>query len=83
MCSEYHVRLETEHVLVVTVYHSWNEAEEYQAILRTQIHTSINQEMDRCTDLASPDHNLSRFILTLIHRDNTLVAEPFLEECKA
>ena len=83
MCSEYHVRLETEHVLVVTVYHSWNEAEEYQAILRAQIHTSIKQEMDRSTDLAVPDHVLSWFVLALIHRDNTLVAEPFLEECKA
>ena len=39
--------------------------------------------MDRSADLAVPDDVLSRNVLTLIHLDNTLVAESFLEELKA
>ena len=83
VCSENHVRLKPEDVLIVTIYHSWYEAEEDHAIFGTQVHTSIKQEMDRSTDLPAPDHVLSWFVLTLIHRNNTLVAKPFLEECKA
>ena len=83
VCSEYHVRLQPEDVLVVTVYHSWDEAEEDHAIFRAQVHSPIEQEMDRSADLAVPDDVLTRNVLTLIHLDNTLVAEPFLEELKA
>ena len=39
--------------------------------------------MDRSADLAVPDDVLTRNVLTLIHLDNTLVAESFLEELKA
>ena len=83
MCSENHVRLQPEDVLVVAVYHSWDEAEEDHAIFRAQVHTPIEQEMDRSADLAVPDDVLTRNVLTLIHLDNTLVAESFLEELKA
>ena len=83
MCSEKHIRLETENVLVVTVYHSRYEAEKDEAVFRTEVHTSIEQEMDRPADLPVPDHVLTRYVLTLIHLDNTFVSEPLLEECKA
>ena len=83
VCTEYHVRLKPKDVLIVTIYHSWYEAEEHHAVFGTQVHTSIKQEMDRSADLAMPDDVLSRNVLTLIHLDNTLVAESFLEELKA
>ena len=82
VCSECHVRLKSEQVLVVSVYHSGNEAEKDETVFRTQVHTSIKQEMDRSTDLAMPDYILSWYVLTLVHLDDTLITESFLEELK-